>query len=170
MPVMDGISFYKLLKEKRPSMVKKVAFISASIIEPHISYFKHEGCSFLRKPFEMNKFYNIVQQILGDGEEAWTRKDSIGDLRHFDRFKMKKKCTLIPLDNTSYRFETICAETTDYSKSGLGLKYKEEEIPSGVILRILSKDMTNLKERGKVIWSYCQGSHNCRSGIQWVNH
>ena len=64
MPIMDGIEFYKTLKNESPLLAKRLAFISSSNIPSHLSYITKEDCPFAPKPFKPQELYNLIDTVL----------------------------------------------------------------------------------------------------------
>jgi len=62
MPVMNGIEFYKHLKEISPHLADKVIFISGS--KDHMKFIEGEGIPFLLKPFKNREFIHFIDAKL----------------------------------------------------------------------------------------------------------
>ncbi|UCE67175.1 MAG: response regulator [Candidatus Zixiibacteriota bacterium] len=69
MPVMNGIQFYEILKERKPGLAKKIVFISGDIINiDTIKFLKTCGCMYLGKPFKIESLRNCVASLISSGE------------------------------------------------------------------------------------------------------
>jgi len=64
MPGMNGIEFYKRAVSYDPRLKKHFLFYSANITTQRQDYFNKNHLQFLRKPFGLSEFQNIIEQFL----------------------------------------------------------------------------------------------------------
>ena len=64
MPDMDGIEFYKRAIEYDSRLQKHFLFYSANITPQRQQYFQKNNLSFLKKPFGLSEFQNVIEQFL----------------------------------------------------------------------------------------------------------
>jgi len=65
MPVMDGPTFYRVLKESMPWLVDRVLFCTGDTVNPRTrSFFDQEAVSYIRKPFSIEELIDLVRQKL----------------------------------------------------------------------------------------------------------
>lgn len=168
MPVMDGITFHKILKGDSPLMAKKVVFISGGLDRHYLSYLKEEGCPFLDKPFARKDFYRLIDSVLDMEDRRAANERGHCHVRKFIRIKTRQRCNLVPVTPGSDSFEFITAETMDHSEGGLGLKYEGEELPPGSRFKVYVENLNIFQRVARVVWSQSIGGHSFRLGLQWV--
>lgn len=71
MPVMDGLAFYKELKNTSPHLADKVIFISGYAEEDKISFINKTGRKLLAKPFQITD----ITSALNDVQKPRARKN-----------------------------------------------------------------------------------------------
>lgn len=64
MPGMDGIEFYERAVECDPQLKKNFLFYSADITPEREAYLKKNELRFLRKPFALGEFMDMIDQLL----------------------------------------------------------------------------------------------------------
>ena len=64
MPGMDGFEFYQKATEYDPRLKQNFVFYSANITPTREEYLKKNHLPFLRKPFGLTDFQNIIEQFL----------------------------------------------------------------------------------------------------------
>jgi CheY-like chemotaxis protein len=65
MPRLDGMGFYRRLKESHPNLAVRVLFVTAWGDEPIVAEFAHEhGRPVLQKPFEAEDFVSAVLALV----------------------------------------------------------------------------------------------------------
>lgn len=62
MPEMDGISFYRVIKEGLPELKNRVLFLTGNPTDEAISFFKENDCRYITKPFNG---LDLLDQISG---------------------------------------------------------------------------------------------------------
>ena len=63
MPGMDGIEFYKKLKEMAPELAGKIIFMTGYLKPEWVRYVKDSGCPLLTKPFTMSSLSKTLLSI-----------------------------------------------------------------------------------------------------------
>jgi|GEM_PF-2191708 len=65
MPIMNGIQFYEILKERKPRLSERIIFISGDIINKDtIRFLKTCGCMYLGKPFKIESLRKCVSNLI----------------------------------------------------------------------------------------------------------
>jgi signal transduction histidine kinase/CheY-like chemotaxis protein len=69
MPIMNGIQFYEILKERKPGLAERIIFISGDIINKEtIRFLKTCGCMYLGKPFKIESLRKCVSNLIRSKE------------------------------------------------------------------------------------------------------
>jgi two-component system NtrC family sensor kinase len=67
MPGINGRMLYERLREMRPELIQRVAFITGEIVSPdNQALIRHSGCPLLRKPFLLDELKQVVDKVLND--------------------------------------------------------------------------------------------------------
>lgn len=64
MPIMNGIEFYEKLKAEKPTLAKKVGFISGCPHKAFSSFIDMQKCPCLAKPFKSQELYRLIDYLL----------------------------------------------------------------------------------------------------------
>jgi signal transduction histidine kinase/CheY-like chemotaxis protein len=68
MPGMDGVTFYRRVAERNPSLAHRIIFISGDTVNRETrSFVEASGVPFLAKPFTVNEVREAVAAVLVDG-------------------------------------------------------------------------------------------------------
>ncbi len=64
MPIMDGLVFYKKMKQNYPEINKRFIFISGAVDHETMQYMNNENLVFIATPFKINDIRQAVNTIL----------------------------------------------------------------------------------------------------------
>ena len=64
MPEMDGISFYRAIKEDLPELKDRVLFLTGNPTDEAISFFKENSCKYMAKPFNGLDLLEQIEDII----------------------------------------------------------------------------------------------------------
>lgn len=64
MPEMDGISFYRAIKEELPELKDRVLFLTGNPTDEAISFFKENNCKYMAKPFNGLDLLDQIEGII----------------------------------------------------------------------------------------------------------
>lgn len=65
MPVMDGLTFYRVLKESMPWLVDRMVFCTGDTVNPRTrAFFEQEAVPYIHKPFSIEEVIDLVRQRL----------------------------------------------------------------------------------------------------------
>ena len=64
MPEMDGISFYRAIKEELPELKDRVLFLTGNPTDEAISFFKENSCKYMAKPFNGLDLLEQIEDII----------------------------------------------------------------------------------------------------------
>jgi CheY-like chemotaxis protein len=64
MPNMNGLDFYKEAVKEDPRITERFIFCSGEIRSEHERFLGDNGSHYLRKPFAVNEFMNLIEQVL----------------------------------------------------------------------------------------------------------
>ena len=64
MPEMDGISFYRAIKEDLPELKDRVLFLTGNPTDETISFFKENNCKYMTKPFNGLDLLDQIEGII----------------------------------------------------------------------------------------------------------
>lgn len=163
MPVMDGIAFHAALKQQNRLKAKKFIMASANMFGDDLSYVQKEGLCYIEKPFRPTQFYEFVDLILDQAEVAPAFKIQ----RKYDRLETRTSCLIeTALPNKDENMIKIDAETIDYSETGIGLRYKGSELPSGTLVNVCIEALNIANKSAKVVWNSVSGGLSFRAGLQ----
>ena len=71
MPRLDGPSLYATLERRDPELLKRTAFVSGDTLSPSARVFLNRvHRPFIEKPFTLEEVRNLVERILGRGEDS----------------------------------------------------------------------------------------------------
>jgi DNA-binding response OmpR family regulator len=66
MPEMDGMDFYREMQKRCPGLEKRFIFVTGDTYDREVKRFLEEtGVTFIRKPFRIKEFRDIVQNKIG---------------------------------------------------------------------------------------------------------
>lgn len=64
MPEMDGISFYRAIKEDLPELKDRVLFLTGNPTDETMSFFKENNCKYMTKPFNGLDLLDYIEGII----------------------------------------------------------------------------------------------------------
>ena len=70
MPRMNGLDFYKEACEEDPHTSTHFVFYSGDIDADHEQFFRENNLPYLKKPFTLNHFMEIVENLLQQSRDA----------------------------------------------------------------------------------------------------
>jgi len=66
MPEMDGKGFYKIIKSKRPELIKKIIFVTGDTLNTEtLSFLEQINGYYLKKPFSFNEIADAINSVTG---------------------------------------------------------------------------------------------------------
>lgn len=166
MPVMNGEEFYNRLKEEKPHLAKRVALISAYCDTPKASYLLQEGCPYLTKPYNVEKFSNFIDSIISPEVEAFVQNHGYKCMRNHSRLKVNEKCSLTHVHSEDVNYKPIYAEAIDYSNGGIRIIYEGSSLPIDTEAMISVSPLSITNKMGKVVWSHPY-NEGFMAGFQW---
>lgn len=94
-------------------------------------------------------------------------KAELCDKRAYIRKSVTVECSLGPVSSDSGSFEHMTAKIVDYSEGGLCLKYRENKLPAGCRVKVLTEALDATEKEACVVWSkHLNGTF--KSGLKWV--
>ena len=66
MPRVDGMTFYRALAAARPTLARRVVFVTGDVLGSDAErFFEDTGCRWLTKPFRFGDLLRVVREVLG---------------------------------------------------------------------------------------------------------
>ena len=168
MPVRDGISLHRSLKERAAAKARTVAFISGNICTTNLSYLIEEDVPFIEKPFQTKEFVTFIKAMMKKIDEENAAGAYFKGLRMSERKDKAEDCIIIPPHAGETVIPPISAKTFDFSDGGLGLCYKGEKLPSGKRVNVIIEAMNIFNRNARVVWTSVSGDLSFKSGLQWL--
>ena len=169
MPVMDGISFHKFLKEQDSNKARNFAFISGNIFSDNHSYIMDENIPFLEKPFKPKDLVSFIENILTKSGQETESPELESNIRMFERTSMSEECILIPKVPEKTFTSPASVKTVDYSKGGgMGIACEGIKLPKGKVVHVTFDSSDMIGRDAKVIWTSAYEENSFRSGLQWA--
>lgn len=162
MPIMSGIEFYKLLKEKQPGMAGKVAFISGSTVGLNAEFLKEERLSYLTKPFKQQDFLNLINSVLRSQD-----KISSSSKRYNSRRVVNKVFIAEPLIKADVPLQ-IKGLTENISEGGICISYEGKEINPKTNVIITTEALGIYEKEAEVVWS-TSNNQIFKAGLKWLS-
>jgi DNA-binding response OmpR family regulator len=144
MPVMNGRDFFDHLVEKEPSMKGRVIFVTATMNEDTERFLKESGCRYLMKPFKMDAFLKLVEDV-SHAEQT----NELIEKRSEERAQIEIECLLM---DEEFATISLAATTVDISPNSLGIRYCGEPLKVNDIFNVHLKELDE-KRRMTVVWS-----------------
>lgn len=162
MPIMSGIEFYKLLKEKQPGMAGKVAFISGSTVGLNAEFLKEERLSYLTKPFKQQDFLNLINSVLRSQD-----KISSSSKRYNSRRVVNNVFIAEPLIKAEVPIQ-ITGLTENISEGGICISYEGKEINPKTNVIITTEALGIYRKEAEVVWS-ASNNQIFKAGLKWLS-
>ncbi|MFQ5328465.1 MAG: response regulator [Thermodesulfobacteriota bacterium] len=144
MPVMDGPDFFRHLGEKAPLMQKRVIFATATVNEDTERFLKESGCRYLMKPFKMDAFLRLVEDV-SHGETTQEIRVQRGE----ERARMELECLLL---DEEFATTSVTATAVDISPHSLGVRYYGAPLKINEIFKVHLRELDETR-RMAVVWS-----------------
>ena len=138
MPLLDGMSLYKIASVKMPSLRSRFIFMTAAVTELNERFFKENGYNHLRKPFLNNELLEKISEIEDSG--------SAEDRRETKRVSsLSTRCLIV--SNV-----TMDGTVEDISVDGMLVRYYGEPLAAGHTVGVFFKN-ADLQRMAEVAWS-----------------
>lgn len=167
MPGMNGVDFYRRLEEEHPHLARRVAFLSANLYEPHVSFLRKENIPHLAKPFVRPAFYGIIDSILESETRRFIEEHGRECMRKHSRFRVEEDVVVHPSATDSCIKISVHGNTVNHSDDGICLFHEGHEIEKGCTLQVTVEALDIIKRSANVAWSLRQG-YLAKTGLQWV--
>ena len=167
MPLMNGIEFYKSLKEMSHLLAGRIALLSASDTDELENFIESEGVPFLEKPFPTQDFYRLVDEMLERSKGGALDENGYPCKRRHPRMRLVEKCLLKPEKADQPDVAVLESRTLDYSKGGISVEYSGDELGKGDLASVVVDALDICEKIARVVWSKKVGDLN-RSGLCWL--
>ena len=167
MPRMNGIEFHKRLKEEKPVLAERTAFISGNLEGADNTYLREERRPCLAKPFSSKNFFELIDTVLSVEKHRFTTRHGYHCKRKSARYNTSAACILELLTTVPGEGKAILGEITDYSEDGIGITFRETCPTPGEALRVSSEPLGLTEREGLVVWAGEQNGAP-KIGLRWA--
>lgn len=162
MPIMNGIEFYKMLKDKHPDMARNFAFISGSTFGPNAEFLKEERLPYITKPFKQQDFLNMINSVLKSQSKISTSSER-KDIRRVT----KEICIAEPFIKSETPMH-IKGLTENISEGGICISYEGKEIKPKTKVIFTTEALEIHRKEAEVVWS-TNNSQIFKAGLKWLS-
>ncbi|MDT8317161.1 MAG: response regulator [bacterium] len=167
MPNIDGIQFYKILKNQNIELSERVAFVSGSISGKNLTFIRQEKRPHLLKPHSLDHLRDLINSIISREEGKFISRYGHECKRKFTRKKIKEECRLSMVSYSLLFKEPLITETLDYSEGGISINFNGHPLPLGEQCIVDIKALDISEKAAIVAWA--DNSENIsKAGLMWV--
>ncbi|MDT8318361.1 MAG: response regulator [bacterium] len=171
MPLMNGITFFQQLRKSSPQKAENVIFSSANIDNHRRTFFDHEDCLKINKPFSRNELLHMINNTIKKKQRLTTITGGSG-VRNFLRIEANDDCVIKYLSSCGSIEGKIKAKTLNYSKAGLSLYYQvapEITLKPGGKVKIFADQLAIFDKEAEVVWSR-KYAEKTKLGLRWLQY